>query len=1398
MRACGLPLGGGGGGLPADGVGATLTVRIGGQTPIRPSWVNFDRDVTLGHIVRPADDTQGAAFSGNEWKSALLIRWDNLLQDEADDFAPINTSARKSRVPLTNKLTMDSGDPSQAATIQHLVPAEAIAGKRFGLFIEPPLCLKSDLYLKYIGPSDATYGTGWRSNSLGSFADGAIYLTGGISEGVSGRGVTIDNPVYEVGGSSVYTPVFLGGVSTFTGPLTIASGMLRLLGDGRFEGDSHALGTNNSVCATSGSGVLDLAGTRAGLDGNTLHLGGFPARAELGTLVNSNPDPLVPGEWAGAIVIDAATRLGGYSQMPSGAELGGGDIVLSGPVSGSADVDLANRREVVLAGDNTDFSGNWNLTDGFLRLRGANPVGTGTLNFLNTSVNPYGAAYRFGAADDTDLSTVAYNVSNRNVRIDVADGLTYRPAWGFKGLAVENTNAQLVKSGRGTLCLSEPNVYTGTRANYDWNTWLAVADGTVVLDYTENHGAKLVGASADNTVSRSGTVRLGERVTLEVKGTPDDGIGFWQYLLAPGAFATVRFDADGASAGKGYWFARGKIATDGVAKGLQGGVLNIEADPAKWKLRTNTEDASAYVGEKVAHDADYPSIRSPGELWNGTTFTCRDGEALVPVADTAYATDFATVSAGATTAANSLVDVTPTLAAQGPHANVACAALRFNTPNGGQPLVLELDGTAQIGAGAILVTPNMGDTPVVIRGGQIARKSSVDTLSQIYILNFNTNATLTIESDLGDGSGALLVAGPGRTVFTGRYLSSGAIAVNGGRLSVGDGAKLLASVRATDADGSRTWCFFRDLHLYGGGLLELTEDAAWTAAVANEAVGGNSVTNGWRPHYGVSGGGFSVAAGKTFTVAAPGWTVNECVQCGARFVKDGAGTLSYAQAKTVNIDEACLGTGGKLSAWIYRYDLRGGTVGRFETPADNGLDPARVYFGKRGAVILTAQDGTTVVGREYSTTRLADANRPSVDAGNAVRIVIPRGATLTHDRHATASALPGELTFSAINAIPTGLRAGGLFAGAGTLVLTNSQGRAGIQWGGFRNRLFSGTILDRCGLGDATRADQWRYTGYAAAFERASLTLPDGIGWYLGFGQDGHAILPMRLGGLDGAGRFEVVEANLNNWTSPRLGCDDGRTHDFAGYLQITRNGGGYGQLVKVGSNVQRMSGATNELQTSARVVDGTLVLGSLTALDSQTLLARGFHNNVYVGGAETTAGMAPRFLVDCGNVTVTNVVKVLGCADAGVSPGVGAQAGAVTFAELVVSNDCTLVAEAGATARFAKITQLDGPHAFGRRGAGTVTLADDFTVGGSLDLAWDGGLFVVEGVLTVADGTKLSVAVPSELDASRRYTLIRATGGIEGRFDFSGVSVPKGWRLRQRAKSVVLVPERGVALIIR
>jgi len=178
-------------GVPADGVGATATVRINGAAPNRPTWVNFDRDVTLGHILRPADDTQGANFSSNEWRPGLEIRWDQIVQHYSDPYTPFssinggNNTVRHYPV----KLTMDSGSPTTKASIQHLVPSSTMNGKRFGFFIEPPICLKSDLYLRYLGPADRLYGGGWSSGDFGSFADGAMYLTGGISEGVAGRGV---------------------------------------------------------------------------------------------------------------------------------------------------------------------------------------------------------------------------------------------------------------------------------------------------------------------------------------------------------------------------------------------------------------------------------------------------------------------------------------------------------------------------------------------------------------------------------------------------------------------------------------------------------------------------------------------------------------------------------------------------------------------------------------------------------------------------------------------------------------------------------------------------------------------------------------------------------------------------------------------------------------------------------------------------------------------------------------------------------------------------------------------------------------------------------------------------------------------------------------------------------
>lgn len=1406
-------------GIPPSGAGATLSVRGESDTGYS-CWALFNQDVTLGHILRPADSVQPTTLSANEYKDCLQILWDQAFRDGSETYAPIDTWANKSFKPNCSILTMDSGVEGQPATIQHLVPSASMSGKRFQMYIEPPLCLMSDLYIRYLGPSDGSYGTGYRSSSLCSHVDGAVYLSGGISEGTPGRGVTIDNPVYTVDSQAFFTPVFLGGISTFTGSLKIEAGMARLWGEDRFEGDSHALGLNNHIYATSGDAVLDLAGTRAGLDGNVLHLGGKPARAGTGTLINTNPDPLVPAEWAGRVAIESDTTLGGVGQTSLGGKLGG-DIVLSGPVSGSADVDVVTRRELVLKGDNSSFTGNWNLKDGYLRLQGANPVGAGTLVFEGSYADyyyTYGAAYRYGSTNDTDLSAVSYDVSDANLQIDVGEGLEYHPSFGFSGFNVGKAHVgELYKTGLGTLRLSKSNGYDGAATNPDHNYWLTIETGTVVFDYTENGDAKLIGAVNNGS---DGSYRLGESACLNVLGMPGNDtisqyvVGPYRKLIGYGALATAVFSDDVPGTKPNLYNLQTTTFGDGGADKVQG-IMNIVANAGKWLFKSG----SPRCDSQAEHDANYPSIRHPGEIWNATTFTYQTanvykgvnkykggsfyGTTLSPVPDSWYAPDFATVSSNATSTANSLVDVTPELCADGVHADVACAALRFNTPNGGTPLVLNLDGAANLGAGVILITPNMGNTPVVIRGGHIVRMPADQVYANMTmrILNFNTNATLTIESNLGCDiagmSGSLGVYGPGKTIFTGKFLASGAVAVNGGVLACGDGQNLLAACRANGTVSGKSWAKFRELYLYGGGLLEFSEDANGIVAVPGETEGGHAVYNGWRPRIGAAGGGFAVAEGRTLTLnEVDGWeqTIYTSPN-GGRFIKSGKGKVSYAGTMSQSVQKRTdtgLGIDATGRRAVASYELREGSIERPGTPANNQLKPDYI-FNPSFATVLTAGDGTMMIGREFATSRLADCNIWSGDSGNAVRIVIPDGVTTTLDRHSTSADKPGDVILNTRNTMASGVRGGGIWAGLGTLIVTNSaSSTVGADYGGFCNRLFKGTVKDCCGVGSPDKAGNNRNTGRGANFKNAAFEIASGTGWYVGYAVDGGA--PLRLGGLDGTGTFLSGWQWSAYWVSPRIGGDDGKTHDFNGLLQINRNGGGIGEFVKVGSNTQRISGSANEVQTSARVADGTLVLGHPRALDSVTYSS--VDNNIYVGGAETADGMAPQFLVDCGDVTLPNKVKVLGCLGTNVVPGIGAKSGNVTFCDLTISNACALVAEAGATAVFSKISQLGAGYPITLRGSGTVEVSGDLAVKGVFGVTWDGS-FAVSGKLTVAEGTKLDVEVPEKLMDGQVYTLVSA-GSIDGSFDVSGIVLPERWTIRQNGRSVVVKQQSGLILIVQ
>lgn len=121
-----------------------------------------------------------------------------------------------------------------------------------------------------------------------------------------------------------------------------------------------------------------------------------------------------------------------------------------------------------------------------------------------------------------------------------------------------------------------------------------------------------------------------------------------------------------------------------------------------------------------------------------------------------------------------IVGATNTLAA-----SATTASIRLNDPTN-PTLTLTgftLAGSTSAGAGGmgILVTPAMGATAALITGGTIA----VGGNNELHIQQFNTGATLTIDSAVTGASANLDKSGPGTAIYSGGFAVN-AIAVGGG------------------------------------------------------------------------------------------------------------------------------------------------------------------------------------------------------------------------------------------------------------------------------------------------------------------------------------------------------------------------------------------------------------------------------------------------------------------------------------------------------------------------------------------------------------------------------------------------------------------------------------------
>lgn len=315
-------------------------------------------------------------------------------------------------------------------------------------------------------------------------------------------------------------------------------------------------------------------------------------------------------------------------------------------------------------------------------------------------------------------------------------------------------------------------------------------------------------------------------------------------------------------------------------------------------------------------------------------------------------------------------------------------------------------------------------------------------------------------------------------------------------------------------------------------------------------------------------------------------------------------------------------------------------------------------------------------------------------------------------------------------------------------------------------------------------------------FRNAEWCVPEGV--TNTFTQIAEDRFMLRFGRLSGKG---ILTAQAIQTYIPArfcLGQDDAATADFEGTLNVFWGASNLGalQLVKVGNNAQRISGAANTFQGHTVVRAGSLLVGNDSPATAGASGALG-QAMVYVGDEETPEGASPALLAD-GAYTIANEIRVHDFSPASATPVLGGTAnadGAVFSGAVKLYRDVFFRAEPGTTVTFTGA--MEGAKGVGMAGGGQVVLAEDVALGGGF--AWTGGTLRTEGTFTIPEGAALTVdaSVCTRENRGTIFTLIRAEGGVFGTFAFAQ-ELPAGWRIATRANAVCLLFDTGTAFFLK
>lgn len=438
----------------------------------------------------------------------------------------------------TNTITLNNG----GSGVTVLVNSNSAGARVF--FSTGTLKLEDDLYL-----DNRSYGTTGTGTAAGGINVGSV---------ISGAGnIVVRNVINDLDKG----PVVLAGTNTFTGSVTIESGLTNFTKSNSFGANANPVylgvteGGNASLIfnATTGANVYNPIIVAAGTSGTTRLLGGASSG-------NATTTPSVPA-FHGTLTLNGdvtlvSKNLGAGALLPqittfNGEVTGSGNLTVTGSSASAAEV------AVQLRGVNT-FTGTTRVASGVLRLGAVS--GTNSLALQGSTVDLN--------ASDTGSLQFGYTTTSANVTTpQTITSATFGGLTGSRNLALQNidtspgavalkvgkaggnTTYDGVLSGAGSLEIVNGGVLKLTAAQQYTGT-TTVTNGTLILNGS-THASSALSVDADGVLAGSGTVNGAATISGTHSPGNSPGIQTFASNLTYNTGATINWElaADTATQG---------------------------------------------------------------------------------------------------------------------------------------------------------------------------------------------------------------------------------------------------------------------------------------------------------------------------------------------------------------------------------------------------------------------------------------------------------------------------------------------------------------------------------------------------------------------------------------------------------------------------------------------------------------------------------------------------------------------------------------------------------------------------------------------------------------------------------------------------------------------------------